>query len=61
MYKYQNIMEYQDGKFVLTNKITDKNIGEMIINMDEQDSAAFREFVKVHWNCVFNERGERLA
>ena len=61
LYKYQNIMEYQDGKFVLTNKITDKNIGEMIINMDEQDSVAFREFVKVHWNCVFNERGERLA
>lgn len=61
LYKYQNIMEYQDGKFVLTNKITDKNICEMIINMDEQDSAAFREFVKVHWNCVFNERGERLA
>ena len=61
LYKYQNIMEYQDGKFVLTNKITDKNIGEMIINMDEQDSAVFREFVKVHWNCVFNERGERLA
>ena len=61
LYKYQNIMEYQDGKFVLTNKITDKNIGEMIINMDEQDSAAFREFVKVHWNCVFNGRGERLA
>jgi len=61
LYKYQNIMEHQDGKFVLTNKITDKNIGEMIINMDEQDSAAFREFVKVHWNCVFNERGERLA
>lgn len=61
LYKYQNIMEYQDGKFILTNKITDKNIGEMIINMDEQDSAAFREFVKVHWNCVFNERGERLA
>lgn len=61
LYKYQNIMEYQDGKFVLTNKITDKNIGEMIINMDEQDSAAFREFVKIHWNCVFNERGERLA
>ena len=61
LYKYQNIMEYQDGKFVLTNKITDKNIGEMIINMDEQDSTAFREFVKVHWNCVFNERGERLA
>ena len=61
LYKYQNIMEYQDGKFVLTNKITDKNISEMIINMDEQDSAAFREFVKVHWNCVFNERGERLA
>ena len=61
LYKYQNILEHQDGKFVLTNKITDKNIGEMIINMDEQDSAAFREFVKVHWNCVFNERGERLA
>lgn len=61
LYKYQNILEHQDGKFVLCNKITDKNISEMIINMDDQDSAAFREFVKVHWNCVFNERGERLA
>ena len=61
LYKYQNILEHQDGKFVLCYKITDKNISEMIINMDDQDSAAFREFVKVHWNCVFNERGERLA
>ena len=61
LYKYKNILEHQDGKFVLCNKITDKNISEMIINMDDQDSAAFREFVKVHWNCVFNERGERLA
>ena len=60
LYKYQNIMEYQDGKYVLTNKITDKNIKEMIINMDDTDSANFRKFVEEKWGAKFSARGERL-
>ena len=60
LYKYRNIMEYQDGKYVLTNKITDKNIKEMIINMDETDSANFRKFVEEKWHEKFSSRGELI-
>lgn len=60
IFKYRNIMEYQDGKYVLTNKITDKNIKEMIINMDETDSASFRKFVEEKWGQKFSERGELI-
>ena len=58
LYKYVNILEYQDGQLVLTNKISDENIREMIINMDSTDSVEFRKFVQVHWGKSFNERGE---
>ena len=58
LYKYVNIMEYQDGQYVLTNKISDNNLREMIINMDETDSAGFREFVLQNWGTVLTERGE---
>ena len=61
LYKHVNIMEYQDGKYVITNKISDKNIGEMIINMDDADSAAFRKFVEVNWGQKFNDRGELIS
>ena len=40
LYQYKNIMEYQDGKYVLTNKISDRNLREMIINMDDADPAS---------------------
>ena len=51
-------MEYQDGQYVLTNKISDENLREMIINMDETDSAGFRQFVQQHWGTILTERGE---
>ena len=58
LYKYQNIIEYQDGRYVLTNKISDRNLQEMIINMDDADSANFRKFVEEKWGEKLNERGE---
>ena len=58
LYRYVNIMEYQDGQYVLTNKISDDNLREMIINMDETDSAGFIQFVQQHWGTVLTERGE---
>lgn len=61
LYKYRNILEHHDGRFVLANKITQKNISEMIINMDDQDSAEFRKFIQKHWGEVYNERGERIG
>jgi len=49
LYKYQNILEYHDGTYVLTNKITDKNIIEMINNMDDSDQEDFKKFVERNW------------
>ena len=61
LYKHINIMEYQDGKYVITNKISDHNISEMIINMDDTDSLAFRKFIKRNWGMEFNERGDKIS
>ena len=50
LYQYRNILEYHDGQYVVTNPISEKNIKEMINNMDDNDSADFKKFVKSHWN-----------
>ena len=50
LYKYQNVLEYQDGTYVLTNKITDSNIREMLNNMDDADAEDFVKFVERNWN-----------
>lgn len=49
LYRYVNIMEYHDGKYVLTNKISDKNIAEMRNNMDEADIELFDAFIEKNW------------
>ena len=61
LYHYVNILEYQDGGYVITNKISDKNIREMIINMDETDSEEFRKFVEKQWGEKFNSEGELIS
>ena len=42
-------MEYQDGKYVMTNKISDENIKEMRNNMDESDIEKFEQFLERNW------------
>lgn len=49
LYDYVNIMEYIDGEYVLTNKISDQNLREMRSNMDETDMEAFDKFVEENW------------
>ena len=49
LYTYRNIMEYVDGEYVITNPITEHNINEMRINMDDNDIADFDKFVEDHW------------
>ena len=49
LYEYRNILEYVDGGYVITNKISDKNLMEMRENMDESDVDGFDEFVQKHW------------
>ena len=36
-------------EYVITNKITDHNIQEMRLNMDDKDLAEFDKFVEDHW------------
>ena len=49
LYTYRNIMEYVDGTYVLTNKISDQNINEMRLNMDDNDIEAFDNFIEENW------------
>ena len=49
LYTYRNILEYHDGEYVVTNKITDHNIQEMRLNMDDKDLADFDKFIEDHW------------
>ena len=56
LFEYRNILEYIDGEYVITNKISDTNIKEMRLNMDETDAVEFDQFVEEHWGkaAVFN-------
>ena len=44
-------MEYIDGEYVLTNKISDQNLRDMRSNMDETDMEAFDKFVEENWGA----------
>ena len=60
LYTYQNILEYVDGEYVITNKITDKNLQEMRMNMDESDVEEFDKFVERNWGAqICKERMEQ--
>ena len=56
LYEYRNILEYIDGEYVITNKISDQNIKEMRLNMSDSDAEEFDRFVERHWGkaSVFN-------
>lgn len=49
LYKYRNIMEYQDGDYVLTNPISEANIKAMRTNMDDADVQGFDDFLQRNW------------
>ena len=49
LYRYQNVLEYVDGEYQITNKITDKNLSEMRANMDESDIEGFDKFIDTYW------------
>ena len=54
LYDYVNILEYVDGEYVLTNKISDQNLREMRNNMDEADVEQFDAFVEENWGTKLN-------
>ena len=49
LYTYQNVLEYVDGEYQLTNKISDQNLHDMRANMDETDAVEFDKFVEKYW------------
>ena len=49
LYTYQNVLEYVEGEYQLTNKITDQNIHDMRANMDETDAVEFDKFIEKYW------------
>lgn len=49
LYIYRNILEYVDGEYIITNPITDQNLREMRLNMDEADAESFDKFIERHW------------
>ena len=55
LYRYQNVLEYVDGEYQITNKITDKNLAEMRANMDESDLGEFDAFVEKYWADQFKK------
>ena len=42
-------MEFVDGEYVITNKISDYNLTEMRNNMDDSDIEEFDRFVEENW------------
>ena len=46
LYRYQNVLEYIDGEYQITNKISDENLRDMRANMDENDVGDFDKFVE---------------
>lgn len=49
LYKYRNVMEYVNDAYVLTNPISETNIKEMRINMEDTDMVAFDKFLERNW------------
>ncbi len=54
-YRYVNILEYIDDEYVITNKISDKNLIEMRNNMDDNDIEAFDKFVEENWQVKIKD------
>ncbi|MBR3003326.1 MAG: Flp pilus assembly complex ATPase component TadA [Clostridia bacterium] len=49
LYMHRNILEYVDGEYIVTNPITETNLREMRINMDDTDRESFDKFIERHW------------
>ena len=49
LYQYRNILEYVNDSYVITNPISDTNIKEMRMNMEDSDIAGFDKFLERNW------------
>jgi len=49
MFEASNILEFKDGKYVVGNRISDRNIKAMEQCMSSKDREEFQVFLKEHW------------
>ena len=61
LYVYRNILEYVDGEYIITNPITQENLKEMRLNMDETDLESFDNFVEKHWGNNIKSAHETVS
>jgi len=61
LYIYRNILEYVDGEYIITNPITQDNLREMRMNMDETDLESFDNFVEKHWGNNLKSAYETIS
>ncbi|CAH1207736.1 hypothetical protein PAECIP111893_02767 [Paenibacillus plantiphilus] len=48
-FEYNNVIEWRDGKYVTAAKLSDRNVKEMLLHMNAEDTAAFQDFLRAHW------------
>ena len=60
LYKYRNILEFSNDSYVLTNPISETNIKEMRINMDDADAINFDKFVERVWGIKSSKLGREI-
>ena len=61
LYEHRNVLEYVNGEYVITNKISEKNLREMRDNMDETDQEAFDRFVAQYWGGYEDKEEETVT
>ncbi|MBQ9314339.1 MAG: pilus assembly protein CpaF [Clostridia bacterium] len=60
-YICRNIIEYHDGEYVVTNRISDENIAEMRENMSEEDKFAFDKFIDEYFDVAPTSSKRRVV
>jgi len=60
-YVARNIIEYHDGAYVITNRISDENIAEMRENMSEEDKLTFDKFIDQYFDIRTEDSKKRIV
>ena len=58
-YKAVNIIEFENGHYVVKNKISDENIKLMKENMSAEDQIAFEDFLRQYFSSIGSESSGR--
>jgi len=48
-FSYQDVVVWREGRYVAGPRMTERNVREMLLHMNEEDAVAFRRFLATHW------------